>query len=364
MDPAGVSHRAFLRNRYFDALDGLRCLSIVAVIWHHAGGHAGGLLGRGHKGVELFFAISGFLITTLLLREQDAAGQVSLRGFYIRRTLRIFPLYYAVLFAYAALVAVVERDSAAGAQFWRNLPAFLTYTSNWFVDLGSGARVIFYFAWSLATEEQFYLVWPWVVRFAGRWYVPVLFMAGLFGVDQAAEWATAAGALDGRALPVRMVTSIATPICLGSLAAYLLHRPGGFRWVHPIVGQRWSPLAALVLMGVALGFEDTPPLLLHLSMVYLVVSCCVRSDHLLRGLFANPIARHGGTISYGMYLLHMLAMNAARRIAPGAPDVVIFVLALALSITVATVSYRVFERPFLRLKERFGRRPLPAAAQL
>jgi peptidoglycan/LPS O-acetylase OafA/YrhL len=96
-------------------LDGLRCLSIAAVIWHHAGGtRHSGLLFRGHHGVSLFFAISGFLITTLLLRERVRNGQVSLGRFYGRRTLRIFPLYYAVIALYVALVYLLDRRSDAG----------------------------------------------------------------------------------------------------------------------------------------------------------------------------------------------------------------------------------------------------------
>src|SRR5690606_29189775 len=76
----------------------------------------------------------------------------------------IFPLYYTVILIYVGVVFVVEKDSVAGRQFFENLPYFLTYTSNWFVELHSGERVIFYFAWSLATEEQFYLLWPSIER--------------------------------------------------------------------------------------------------------------------------------------------------------------------------------------------------------
>jgi peptidoglycan/LPS O-acetylase OafA/YrhL len=93
--------RAFARFRktgYFPSLDGLRCLAIVPVVWHHSTPYPyAGLLGRGPLGVDLFFAISGFLITTLLLRERDQAAGVSVRRFYVRRAARIFPLYYAVL---------------------------------------------------------------------------------------------------------------------------------------------------------------------------------------------------------------------------------------------------------------------------
>ena len=99
----------------FGSLDGLRCLSILAVLWHHSGVDIDfPLFHRGQLGVRLFFAISGFLITSLLIRERVRHGEVSLRKFYVRRSLRIFPLYYAILLTYVVVVAIVERDTAVG----------------------------------------------------------------------------------------------------------------------------------------------------------------------------------------------------------------------------------------------------------
>src|SRR5579862_611155 len=94
----------FLQTRKFVSLDGLRCASILAVIWHHATG-----IGKGYLGVEIFFAISGFLITTLLLRERRGFGDISLGDFYARRSLRILPLYYTVLAIYVVLVYATQR---------------------------------------------------------------------------------------------------------------------------------------------------------------------------------------------------------------------------------------------------------------
>lgn len=341
------------------ALDGLRGISILAVIWHHTGGHLGGILAKGHLGVALFFAISGLLITTLLLREQDRTGTISLRGFYIRRTLRIFPLYYAVIALYVLLVAGLERRTPAGADFFTNLPAYLTYTSNWFVDLSSGNRVIFYFAWSLATEEQFYLLWPSVVRYARAWYLPPLVMTALLLLGESGRWAVEAGLLSPRPLLVKVITSVATPICLGCLAAYLLHRPAGFRVAWRLAGQPWSaPLAAALLL-LTLAVDATPMALVALAMTCLVVACSIRPDHPLRHLLENRAIRYVGTISYGMYLVHMLALNAARRLVPGAGVLAHFAVAALLTILMASISYRWFERPILALKDRLTGRVAP-----
>lgn len=352
MPTTAIHHQRFLQARYFASLDGLRGLSILAVVWHHAGGHTVGILSKGHQGVALFFAVSGLLITSLLLREQDRTGTVSLPSFYLRRTLRIFPLYYAVIALYVLLVAVLERGTPAGAAFFENLPAYLTYTSNWFVDLSGGNRVIFYFAWSLATEEQFYLLWPSVVRYARAWYLPPLVMTGLLLVGEVGRAAVEGGWLSPDPLAVRMALSVATPICLGCLAAYALHRPAGFRVAWRLAGRPWSaPLAAALLL-LALAVDATPGLLVALAMIFLVVTCTIRPDHALRPVLELHALTYVGTISYGMYLLHMLALNAVRRLAPEAGALGHFVAGAALCILLAGLSARYFERPLLALKDR------------
>ena len=137
----------------FGALDGLRALSIVPVVWHHATPHPlDGVLGRGPLGVDLFFATSGFLITTLLLREREGGG-IDLRAFYTRRTLRIFPLYYFVLGGFVLHAIFVRAPGPVRDHFLASVPSYATYTSNWFVDNAVPHAVVFSFAWSLATEE-------------------------------------------------------------------------------------------------------------------------------------------------------------------------------------------------------------------
>jgi peptidoglycan/LPS O-acetylase OafA/YrhL len=347
-------HSAYLRARYFPSLDGLRGVSIIAVIWHHAGPHSEGILARGALGVELFFAISGLLITTLLLREEARTGRISLRNFYVRRTLRIFPLYYAVIALYVLLVMLLDRSTPAGALFFRNLRYYLSYTSNWFVDLASGNRVIFYFAWSLATEEQFYLFWPSVVRFARNRFAPVLVMTGLLVVGEVVRWATHSDHLGDGQIWVKVLSSIATPICMGCLCAYLLDDRRGFAIAWRLMGQWWSAPAAAALLMLALAVDGVPILLICLAMTYLIAACAIRPDHSLRLLFDNTQLRYVGTISYGMYLLHMLAINLARRVAgPGASNLALLALALPLAVAFATISFRYFERPFLALKDRF-----------
>ena len=367
-----ATHDDYLRTSYFGSLDGLRALAVLGVIWQHvagrhviwediAGAH-GDLLGRLGLGVSLFFAISGFLITTLLLREHRHSGTVSLRRFYIRRTLRIFPLYFAVLGIYVVLVALTRQGTAEGAQFFDSLPAYATYTSNWFV-LGSVADdAIFYHAWSLATEEQFYLVWPalllgvlLLVRAPARALaLACLVVVGGVAVDQLATHATGTSSF-----PVTVLRSIATPICLGAALATILHHPAGYDRARRVLGRRWSaPLLALALI---VALQALATFWVELFMALLVAAVCVREDHpLARGL-ASSALRLVGVVSYGVYLMHMLAANAVRPLLGHDFGIDVFAATAIAAIAMAYVSYRFFETPILRLKQRYGSGAEPPA---
>ena len=353
-------HCAFLDQRYFPLLDGLRCLAIVSVVWYHAAGqsYASGPLSRGFEGVSLFFVISGFLITTLLLREQSETGCISLQSFYLRRTLRIFPVYYGVLLFYMVLVFFLERHSEAGAQFWHNLPFFMSYTSNWFANTDSD-RTIFLFAWSLATEEQFYVFWPWILR-SVRVVIPIAVMVLLMVAQPFA-------------VPYRDTTLVATVlasvspfICAGSLVAIALHRRMSFRWVSLVFGWPGSSLAAFAVLVLTLMFDGLPSWCLVLTMTWFVTACVLRpADQPLAWLLTWRPVKHIGAVSYGIYLLNILCSYVVRHVIHLENGALVFVLALPLSVLVATLTFRFYEAPFLRLKARLGRgarrRPLSAA---
>lgn len=347
-----AAHTAFRSTKYFASLDGLRCISILAVVWHHGPGYnAPGLAGSGLLGVQLFFAISGFLITTLLLREKERHGEISLRNFYIRRSLRIFPLYYTILAAYGVLVTAFGGQTPRESGFYANLPYFVTYTSNWFVPTSA----VFGFAWSLATEEQFYLCWPSVERF-GKGHWAVLVMAALLAGTSVHYVLSNPNDVS---LPNQIVRSIAAPICWGVLLAHLFHSQAGFAAAWRITRYRGSSLACLALLMASIQFAVS-----HFVTYFLMaamVGCCVaREDHWLAPVLRSKPFAHIGMISYGMYLFHGLCYNIVQRAgtAAGAPamrhTMVEFVLSAAVTTAVATVSYRLYESRFLRLKSRFS----------
>lgn len=367
----GADHAAFRANNRFGSLDGLRALSVAAVIWHHSGGGmvASEWAQHGHHGVTLFFAISGFLITTLLLREHDRHGAIDLRAFYVRRALRIFPLYYAVLLTYVVLVFVLERHSKVGQDFFSNLIYFATYTSNWFVALDG--RVIFYFSWSLAAEEQFYLVWPPLMkRLGSRARALAVALAAVVVIALLdvllPRWLPQSGSAQ---MVLRVVHNTPLAIIVGVAAALLLHDPAGFaRCRFWLAATRWHSAIWLALGVFAAVAPGLPWFTVHVALAMLVVACCMREDHALARLLQTPILVYMGTISYGLYLLHMLCKNfvgkvfAAAGIELGAFDY--FFATLLLSIVVAGLSYRYFESRFLRMKGRFDRSasPVPTPA--
>jgi peptidoglycan/LPS O-acetylase OafA/YrhL len=364
MESASTAHQSFLRTKTFGALDGLRALAILAVVLYHVLEAKAGLIGRFYLSVSLFFAISGFLITTLLLRERAKTGNISLKGFYARRSLRIFPLYYAVTFLYIVLVFFLEKDPLVRGAFFDNVPYYLTYTSNWFIKLEEG-RIIFYFAWSMATEEQFYLVWPFVVRAFKSAWGPVVFMSALLGVGLFAHWGVTSGYLNDNLLWVRMMASISISICMGCLAAYLTHYPKTFEWTWRVLGQSWSVPVVVALVWYAIYRYDTPLWLSSLLLTVMVVGMCIRPNHAFVKLVDHPWLRYMGSITYGIYLMHMISLNIVKRVVPWHNELLYYVLTMALSIGLATLSYRYFEAPFLKLKDRFDwrgeKKPEPAA---
>jgi peptidoglycan/LPS O-acetylase OafA/YrhL len=355
-------HASYLGTTHFRSLDGLRFVSIVPVIWHHSTSRPlAGVLGKGPLGVDLFFAISGFLITTLLLRERTSAGFVSVGRFYARRALRIFPLYYAVLGLYVVRALVFLPGGALRSHFFRSLPYHATFTSNWFVDFDVPHPVIFAFAWSLAAEEQFYLIWPWVVG-AGRsrLVVPAIVALGLLVLDQGVEWGFWTQALPMAGLGRRMVRGIASPICMGSLLACGLHHARSFRVLHSVLGARLaSPFtcAALVWLVVA---DGVPLIAVELVLALLVGTCCIRPDHgLSRFTDAAPI-RWIGRVSYGMYMLHVAAVTSVRSILPATwnTDPVVFAFSFAATLALAAASSAWFEKRFAAARARL-RSPVP-----
>lgn len=353
-----ASHEAFAAQRRFGSLDGIRALSIIAVVWHHSGAplESVPLTQNGFLGVDAFFVMSGFLIVTLLLRERDKNQSISLKNFWARRALRIFPVYYAVLLFMAVLFGLVKPDSEIGAAYFQDLPYHLTYTSNW------AGVASFGIAWSLATEEQFYVVWPLFERFAPKLVWPA-FAVGVI-VSQLVNFGPLRPALQSIGLEyveLEILQATFTPILLGVALAHLLHREKTYRVVARVLAFPGAPLVFLAItVGLAALGGDLAGwrrLAIQLALFALVGSVVVKEQHVLaKPLSFAPFARIG-VVSYGIYLLHLFPIDAVNMVQRkldidiyGLP----FLAGLLLTWAAAEVSYRFLEMPFLKLKKRFA----------
>jgi peptidoglycan/LPS O-acetylase OafA/YrhL len=359
-----ASFGRFREVRLFGSLDGLRALSIAGVIWFHSWWGTPyyhtleglPILRQGSYGVHIFFVISGFLITTLLLREREQYGTISIRDFYIRRALRIWPLYYATICLYVVIVLIFERGTGRGRAFFHYLPSFLTYTYTWFVS-SKWDNGIFNLAWTLCTEEQFYAFWPLVLRFLRSSWASAV-MVAIIVLRVAAGYGWTNRVLSPGWLPTRMVLSIAIPICCGVLLAQALHSERGFRWLSFILGRKWSAPVALVALALCLYPVHMSFAAAWTATVALVGACVVREDNGLAFILKLRPVAYIGILSYGMYLFNSLAIHTVQlflgKIGLLNP-LLVFPLALGLAAAAAFVSYRYFESFFLSQKKRFSR---------
>ena len=346
-----TSHAIYLETRAFGSLDGLRALSIMAVVWLHTVVSPPTLpaLSRGFLGVDFFFVISGFLIATLLLRERRRTGDVSLRGFYARRTLRIVPAYWVMLAV--ALGVAYLKPGEQSANIKHDIPYALLYVSN-FVLTPSFLSI----TWSLSTEEQFYLVIPWLQKYAPRLFARFILPLGYLLVVLPPF-----GFFPGIHLPEFFRQTTFGPILLGVMLAYVLDSPRGWRCVAKFLASPYSPVCAFVVLALVVNFPASdvsgwPRLAMQVAMLFLLASCVVRERHMLVGALRWWPLRRIGVVSYGIYLYHLLIYWPVARLLALLEirsDYVFFILVLLCSWCVAEVSYRVFEARFLNLKKRF-----------
>jgi peptidoglycan/LPS O-acetylase OafA/YrhL len=354
-------HAAYLQKKTFGALDGLRALSIIAVLWHHTYEVPTGWAAtqRGFLGVDLFFVISGFLIVTLLLRERERRGTISLKNFYLRRFLRISPVYYGLLLGLAVVFLTVGRSANMREAFFGDLPWALLYLSNWV-----GLKTFLEITWSLSSEEQFYLLWPPIERYVRRFALPIL--AVLLVISQIIHFRLAEGVMSSLGFaphePEMLRQTGFTPIMLGVLLAHGLHHPRTFAHLQRVLALRAMPVVAVVaVLGICsvpvADITGWPRLSVHLAMTVLVGSAVIREDHLLMPVLRLRPLVEIGVLSYGIYLFHMLCrhpvITVQTKLGLSSPALT-FVGTLGLTVVVAWLSYTLYEKRFLALKERFS----------
>ena len=383
-DPvAGNTTHTKPENRaFYPALDGLRAIAFLAVFFQHYR-----QMPWGWTGVDLFFVLSGFLITGILFDTRDDPHRV--RNFYIRRTLRIFPLYYGIMLALALTVPFLHWDLTWK---WLTWPAYLGNYARFLHDYLPGSpfqRMVDFqptgvlhglhttlflgHFWSLCVEEQFYLVWPWLVfwirdrrtllwicaatlpaclvmRLAGQHYLPswmleneILYRATPFRLDALLLGGLIALVLRGRhAQSLLRAARVALPVALAAVLIWALLTPAHHiltkPYPYPDSKFTWGLTAVDILAGLLILVALQPG-----TVVYRVFR--------LRPL------RWLGRISYGAYVLHdiphFMYAKVAERLVPSHQVIATTLIALCSTVLLAWLSFRFLETPFLDLKERW-----------
>lgn len=310
--------------------------------------------------LDFFFTLSGFLITTLLLREQAKTGRIQKLHFYERRILRLVPALATVIVAHAIFAALT------GISFheeWTSLLSVGLYYSNWKLALNSnvfGGNIAngLQHMWSLSFEEQFYLIWPWLTIYfltiRTRLRTVVIFIVVLILVI-AVHRAILYHGTNWYPLSIRTDTR-ADSVLIGALAAHI--------WIRGREPRRCLPIAAWIASAFllfCLPFTGTTGPFLFRGGYDLIDLCCVTlvlavvdGNWIGRRLFELKPLVYVGTISYGVYLWHLPIFFAVRYYGTNWGDATKVVVALTATLAIASASWYVIERPALRLKERLA----------
>jgi peptidoglycan/LPS O-acetylase OafA/YrhL len=351
------------RLRYQPGLDGLRALSVAAVILYHgeiSPFHAG------FFGVDVFFVISGYLITSLLLGEWNERGHIDLRQFYLRRARRLLPALFLMLLAvvlYArAFLDPVQRTSVPG-----DVAASLLYVQNWHLVFGGGyfgGESLFRHLWSLAIEEQFYAIWPAVFAVvlarrgvAGRARLRSSVVAVALVSIAAMAWTHRDFDPDALNDAYLSTHTRAFTILAGVLLAFVwpAHKLRARRGATPVVdGLGLIAVGALVYMATEYSFED--PFLYPIGFVVVAVLATVAvavvvhpASRVVRLALSTPLLVGLGRRSYGLYLWNWPVVQLT---SPG-EDIdlhgwALAVLRLVLTLVLTEVSFRLVEEPIRR----------------
>jgi peptidoglycan/LPS O-acetylase OafA/YrhL len=370
------SSLSLTENRTLPGLDAIRAIAILMVFFFHAGA-----LACGYLGVHLFFVLSGFLITGLLIRTKEQNFGSFLTGFYGRRVLRIFPVYYLyllIMFLLTLIPLSVAGKPAAELQILKHqLPYAVSYLYDFYHASSAfvTSRFLTHF-WSLAVEEQFYLIWPFLIfiipnkhlktffitliilgpfiRFAESIMHSMPALSGYFVKEQnlfinvlpfSNIDAFACGALftlrPAKTKPGTILALFVTVVGLGVLTEYLItgHIVATAFGYRPSMGDSgksiWGYTAINILSGIVIS--------------------AVSQKQFFPGIFANKALNYIGKISYGLYIFHypIILLFLSRGFINGMPLIARIFVALLLSIAVSGLSYSLFEKKFLNLKEKF-----------
>jgi peptidoglycan/LPS O-acetylase OafA/YrhL len=355
---------------YRPELDVLRFFAFLLVFFHHLLAIPSGprlpyrimlaIRDAGGFGVCLFFLLSSYLITELLFREQSATGDIHIRSFYVRRILRIWPLYFVMLFAGYIFGRIHPFYAVSNSR----LLAFLLLAGNWYTGIYGYGHTFIAPLWSISLEEQFYLIWPTVARIGRRTGILIASSVFFLGAYVALAWLCHRQASIEYTIWTNSFVQFQY-FALGGLIALALNGrspqiPGFGRPLFFLSGLTAFFLADFVFH--AKTELATPSIGLTLPGYFLIGVGCVLLFFAMLGAhiprLAGPVV-YLGKISYGLYVFHGIALRfttvAVTHLGMHRFRILIVVpVALALTIGMSMLSYQFFEMPFLKLKEKFS----------
>jgi len=372
MAPASTSTTSTRAGSSFrvPGLDGIRALAVGTVIVFHL---VPGTLVGGYLGVDIFFVVSGFLITTLLLRERDATGRISLRGFWGRRARRLLPALGLLLIVCSTVALALGGDALVGIA--GQVLGAATFSSNWlFIAQGSSyfddtLPELFRNLWSLAVEEQFYLLWPLLVVLV---LVRVPVWARLTGIGAlalaSAAWMALAYSPDDPTRVYYGTDTHAFGLAIGAFLA-VLAAGRGIQAVDEVAGPGrvaktlaaiggFAALAGLVALAVVMSGDTAIPYLGGLAGVAVLSAVAIGALLLPRSPVASLLdlapLRWIGLRSYGLYLWHWPVFVLLGTAYPDWPREGVEAwalggIALVITVIAAALSYRFVEQPVRRL---------------
>jgi peptidoglycan/LPS O-acetylase OafA/YrhL len=331
-------------------LDAMRGLAVLAVLAHNTdkGLYTGFVARNGWMGVDLFFVLSGFLITGILLDTKTT--QRYFQKFYARRCLRIWPLYYCALLFMFVVVPLLRPSEAHQVFEPRSMPwwSYFVYLQNFLVPVVTQATGLLGVTWSLAVEEQFYLVWPLVVRFCSERTLRRIVIA-IICLDPILRFV-----LVQRGFNIYPNTFCRLDGLMWGALLALLFRSNTFRpskqvrsaWIIFIIASPLAVLTADRALWAAFSFTT----LASAAFVYLALAS---KQKWLQMLLGNRFLIYSGVISYGIYLLEKIPIDAVKSFHLNGQPAIILLVTAAATYLLATLSWNLLEKPALRLKRFF-----------
>ncbi len=374
--PPDVGRRTCLQERfYFPELDSIRFFLFWGVWGYHAlprqenvytehhvpaafASLITSILKAGMASLDVFFILSAFLITELLLREKELRGVPDLKAFYIRRLLRIWPLYFFMI-ALAGLVSIFDRSQPLG---WAYALSFLLFAGNWIMVFRGFPRAeIIGPLWSVSFEEQFYLLWPLVVRRASKRNL-IQIATGLLVLAALARLILLLKHTGGQPIWYNSFARLDSIACGILLAAIFHGRPTLRVGLATRLALLLAGISAWLIVGLRCGLLDPVPTLLGgmigyplMSLGGVAIFLCV----LGAAQDGLPFLKYSwlvyfGKISYGLYAYHFLGLQLSHHLLTRYHNAHSWTLSwlcgLAITFSLAVVSFRWLESPFLRLK--------------